>query len=242
MPENDNETLSPNGSLPPVTVQKPKTYTDYTVQAILMRAELVVTGHRSDPEIQTAMAPFGYDNAAILALETKLTAGRAVVAETTRKRGESQQATQAVQAAFKDARDAAATFALVCRETLKGDPGALASLGLTSGAAPQAIGAFLLYANNLFTNALAASPDVKARFATRGYTDARLTAEKNKIAALHTANQKQEQAKGTAQDLTPQQRQTLADLDDAAMTYRKLARRALKSRPQLLEKLGIKAR
>ena len=61
------------------------------------------------------------------------------------------------------------------------------------------------------------------------------------IIALHTANQAQEQARGTAQDLTPQQRKTLADLDDGAMTYRKLARRALKPRPQLLEKLGIKA-
>ncbi len=241
MPESNNEIPPPDGPLPPVVVQKPKKYTSYTQQAILMRSELVVAGHRSDADIRTAMAPFGYNDAAIQALDEALGAGRAVVAMATRKRGEYQQSTRNTRAAFREGRDAAATFALVCRETLKDDPGALAALGLNAGAAPQALDAFLLYADTLFASALSAPQAVKEKLATRGYNDARLTAEKAKIAALHTANQRQEQARGAAQDLTPQQRKTLADLDDATMTYRKIARRALKPRPQLLEKLGVKA-
>jgi hypothetical protein len=219
----------------------PRKLTPYSINAILLRAELVVTGHQGDTEIQNAMVAFSYDSDAMQALAQKLTDCRALVAATLQSRGEKHGQTQQVKDAWTTAKDATATFRLVCTEVLKSEPGALVSLGISSGRAPQALGAFLVYADNLFTNALTASASVKAKLAARGYNDARLTAEKGKIDALHAANQAQEQAKGTAQDLTPQQKAALAELDDAIMLYRKLARRALKARPQLLEKLGIKA-
>lgn len=223
------------------TTKTPRKLTPYSINAILLRAELVVTGHSSDPEIQSTMAPFRYDSAAITTLSNQLADCRALVAATLRSRGEQKGQTQQVKDAWATAKEATATFALACRQILKNEPGALLALGLTGGRAPQALSAFLLYADNLFTNALSASAATKAKLATRGYDDTRLTAEKAKIDALHAANQAQEQAKGTAQDLTPQQKRALTDLDDAVMLYRKLARRALKARPQLLEKLGIKA-
>ena len=226
---------------PEPTAKKARVLTPYSIKNILMRAELVIAGHQSDPDIQSALLPFNYDTAAVNSLDSQLTSARALVAATTQSRGAQRGTTQQLKDTFTAARSATATFALVCRELLKNEPGALASLGLTGGAAPQALAAFLLYADSLFTNALSASATIKAKLATRGYDATRLVSEKAKIDALHAANQAQEQAKGTAQDLTPQQKQTLTDLDDAIMLYRKLARRALKGRLQLLEKLGIKA-
>lgn len=223
------------------TEKLPRKLTPYSINAILLRAELVVNGHQSDTEIQNAMVAFSYDSAAMQVLGQQLTDCRALVAATLQSRGQQRGQTQQTQDAWAAAKDATATFRLVCTELLKSEPGVLVSLGISSGRAPQALGAFLVYADNLFTNALSASASVKAKLAARGYNDARLTVEKGKIDALHAANQAQEQAKGTAQDLTPQQKNALAELDDAIMLYRKLARRALKTRPQLLEKLGIKA-
>jgi hypothetical protein len=223
------------------TVKKSRTLTTYSTNAMLLRAELVVTGHQSDAEIQSAMVAFKYDNAAMQALGQQLTDCRALVATTLQSRGAQRGQTQQVKDAWSAAKDATATFRLVCTETLKDEPGALVALGIASGRSPQALGAFLLYADNLFTNALRASASVKAKLSARGYSDVRLDAEKAKIDALHAANQAQEQAKGTSQDLTPQQKNALLELDSAVMLYRKLARRALKGQPQLLEKLGIKA-
>ena len=226
-------------AVPETTTKKERKLTDYTIKTILLRAELVITGHQSDTEIQSAMAPFSYTAEVMEQLSTKLANTRAVVVATTQSRGAQKGHTQQVQVAWDVARDACATLALVAREVLKGDPAALTALGLTGGRAPQALAPFLLYADLLFAGALNAPPAIKDALATRGYHEARLTAEKAKIEALHTTNQAQEQAKGTAQNLTPQQRQTLDELDAAIMTYRKLARRALKRQPALLAKLGI---
>jgi len=234
MPESNNETTN-------TTKAKARAFTSYTIDNILMRAELVTTGHNSDPDIQAAMLPFSYDSAAITALSQQLTDCRATIAATLQSRGEQKSRTEQLKADWDIAKNTTATFRTVCQELLKNEPGVLDGLGIRKGAAPRTIAAFLLYADTLFANALSASATVKAKLATRGYNDARLTSEKAKITALHTANQAQEQAKGKAQDLTPQQQKVLSDLDDEIMLYRKLARRALKGRPQLLEKLGIKA-
>ena len=234
MPDSNNETTD-------TVKSKARVFTSYTIENILMRAELVTTGHASDPDIQSAMLPFSYDSAAMTALSQKLTGCRATIAATLQSRGEQKGTTEQLKADWSVAKDATATFRLVCQELLKDQPSVLDGLGIRKGAAPRTLAAFLLYADNLFTNALSASATVKAKLATRGYTDSRLTAEKGKIDTLHAANQAQEQAKGKSQDLTPQQKQALTELDDAIMLYRKLARRALKGRPQLLEKLGIKA-
>ncbi|WP_395141651.1 hypothetical protein [Armatimonas sp.] len=220
---------------------KTKKYTLYSAEMILMRSELAITGSQSDPEILSAMAAFGYDSAALTAAQGQLEGVRDFLIVVQQARAAQKDATQAVVEAFSVARLACSDLAIVAREVLKGDSAALATLGLSKGAQPQALAAFLLYADKLFSGARTAPDEVKAKLAAKGYTEAKLTTEKQKVAALHAANQAQEQAKGTSQDLTPQQATLLTQLDSWTMTYRKLARRALRTRPQLLEKIGIKA-
>ncbi len=226
----------------PTVITKSKKFTLYTAEAILMRSELTLFGSKGDADIMGAMAGYNYTDATLTQQITKHDAVRAFVVSVQQARAAQIDATKKVKVAFAAARLVSADLATVAREVLKGDKAALASLGLSRGSQPQALAAFLLHADRLFDGALTAPQSVRDRLAERGYNAARLTREKAVIAALHTANQAQEKAKGTAQDLTPQQNLLLAQLDDWTMTYRKLARRALRQRPQLLEKVGVNAK
>jgi hypothetical protein len=87
-----------------------------------------------------------------------------------------------------------------------------------------------------------ADSGIQEKLAFAGYTTARLTEERAKIEALRAAHAAQESGKGEAQSLTPAQKDAIDRLDDEVMKLRKYARRALAERPQLLEKLGIRAR
>ncbi len=204
-----------------------------------MRSELAITGAQSDPEIISAMEVFGYDSTSLQEAQVQLEGVREFMVVVQQARAAQKVATQTVKLAFSMARVACSDLAILAREVFKADPAALATLGLSRGNQPQALADFLLYADKLFAGALTAPDAIKQRLATRGYGAARLASEKTKVDTLRRLNQAQEQAKGTAQDLTPQQAHLLNELDSWTMTYRKLARRALRHRPQLLEKLGI---
>ena len=220
---------------------KTKKYTLYSAEAVLMRSELVISGAQSDPEILSAMEMFGYDSAALMEAQAQLEGVQEFLVVVQQARAAQKEATHTVKLAFSTARVACSDLAILAREVFKDDNAALATIGLSRGNQPQALADFLLYADRLFAGALTAPDAIKQKLAARGYGVARLTSEKTKVETLHRLNQAQEQAKGTAQDLTPQQAHLLNELDSWTMTYRKLARRALRERPQLLEKLGIQA-
>ncbi|WP_309713224.1 hypothetical protein [Armatimonas sp.] len=61
MPENNSETTN-------MAKAKPRAFTSYTIDNILMRAKLVTTGHSSDPDIQAIML---YRKLARRALKTR---------------------------------------------------------------------------------------------------------------------------------------------------------------------------
>lgn len=212
-----------------------------TIAARIYRAEIAITGHASDPEIIAALEAFGYNSAQRTDGVNLLASANAILVTVQEARAAQLAATQAVKDAEKIARTAYADLATVSRIVLKGDTAALASLGLNSGPAPKGTAAFLLAADKLFAGATAAPQSVKDTLATVGYNVPKLASEQAKIAALHTTNQAQEQAKGTSQNLTPEQERLLAELDSYTSQLRKLARIALRAAPQFLEKLGMKA-
>lgn len=212
-----------------------------TIAARIHRAEIAITGHVSDPEIIAALEAFGYDDAKRTDGMNLLASANATLVTVQEARAAQLAATQAVKDAEKLARTAYADLATVARTVLKGNTAALASLGLNSGPAPKGTAAFLLAADKLFAGATTAPQTVKDTLAGVGYNAAKLASEQAKIAALHTTNQAQEQAKGTSQNLTPEQERLLAELDSYTSQLRKLARIALRATPQLLEKLGMKA-
>jgi hypothetical protein len=212
-----------------------------TIAARIHRAEIAITGLLSDDAIMAALEAFGYDDAKRTDGVNLLASANATLITVQEARAAQLAATQAVKDAEKLARTAYADLATVARTVLKGNNAALAALNLDKGPAPKGTAAFLLAADKLFAGAAAAPQTVKDTLAGVGYNAAKLAREQGKIAALHSANQTQEQAKGTSQNLTPEQEHILAELDSYNSQLRKLARIALRATPQLLEKLGIKA-
>jgi hypothetical protein len=212
-----------------------------TISARIQRAELAITGLLSDQTIIAALEAFGYNDTKRTGGVNLLASANGILVSVQEARAAQLAATQAVKDAEKLARTAYADLATVARTVLKGDTAALAALNLDKGPAPKGTGAFLLAADKLFAGALAAPQAVRDTLTAVGYNAAKLASEQAKITALHAANQAQEQAKGTSQNLTPEQERVLADLDSYTIQLRKFARIALRATPQLLEKLGIKA-
>jgi hypothetical protein len=226
------------------TPQLPTTTRPVSVKSIatrVYRAELAITGIESDPAILASLEPMGYSAARRTEGKNLLAAALSILTLVEQARANQKALTVKVQDTQKVARGAYGDLARVGRAIFKSDPAALGHLGLDKGRVPTGTAAFLRAADQLFANAASAPQAVKDRLAEFGYTARKLNDEKAKIDALHAANQLQEQAKGTAQNLTPQQQATLKNLDEYVMQLRKIARVALKQKPQLLEKLGVKA-
>ncbi len=117
--------------------------------------------------------------------------------------GAQQQTTLALKSAEQTARDAYQALAKVARAVFVGndDTATLATLGLNIPT-PRTAAAFLAAGYALFDNALN-TPAIRTTLAGYGYPQAKLQSERAKIAALDTANQAQETAKGAAQQAHP---------------------------------------
>jgi hypothetical protein len=117
---------------------------------------------------------------------------------------------------------------------------ARATLGLI-GTTPSAAAEFLNAANTLFDNALNVR-ELSTALATYGYDEARLARERAAIATFNQANHAQVAAMGAAQQATREQKAALTAQAEWVAQYLKIARVALRDKPQLFEKLGGVAR
>lgn len=202
----------------------------------LNSADLAISNSRADAEIQSLVAAYGYSSAKLN--EGKALYDTALAAVTAQKlaAGEQRQTTQELARAAVSARDAYQSLAKVARAIFKNDKARLTALGLTS-AMPAATAEFLAAAASLFDNAAQAS-DLEAY----GYDSERLESEREKITAFNLADQRQEAAKGAAQQASREQLAAMASLDAWRAQYIKIARVALREKRQLLEKIGVPAR
>lgn len=202
----------------------------------LNAAQVAVSNSLADAEIQSLVAAYGYSPAKLNEGQALYEAALAAVAAQKSAAGGQRQATQELAEAEKSARDAYQSLAKVARAIFKDDKARLTALGLT-GAAPRATAGFLASAASLFDNA-AGAPTL----AEYGYDAGRLASEKAKIAAFDLANQRQEAAKGAAQQASREQAAALTSLEAWRAQYIKIARVALRAKRQLLEKIGVPAR
>lgn len=202
----------------------------------LTSGHLLIQNSITDAEIAGLVSGFGYT-------DEKLNAGLSLQEEAVEavekqqnKAGAQRTATQQFDEAQKTAFDAYQALAKVARAVYQQDPATLTTLGLT-GTMPKDTAGFLAAAYTLFDNA--APLEALSQY---GYDELHLPAERAKIAALDTANQNQELAKGAAQQATLEQDAALEALNEWTAQYRKIARVALRGKKQLLEKIGIAAR
>ncbi|HEY4722050.1 MAG TPA: hypothetical protein VII92_09405, partial [Anaerolineae bacterium] len=81
-----------------------------------------------------------------------------------------------------------------------------------------------------------------AALADFGYDAERIAAERAKIEAFDEANQAQAAAKSARQQATADQKTALKALNEWVAQYLKIAKVALRGKPQLLEAVGVIAR
>ncbi len=207
-----------------------------TIAERLNTAQAAISNSLADEEIQVLVSSYGYSSEKLNEGKVLFESAQAAVSSQKAAAGAQRQASQKLAEAEKSARDAYQALAKVARAIFKNYKARLTALGLT-GSAPRSTAEFLAAAASLFDNASGASD-----LAEYGYDEERLTSEREKIAAFDLANQKQEAAKGAAQQASREQDSALTSLDAWRAQYIKIARVALRDKRQLLEKIGIPAR
>ncbi|MBN1310327.1 MAG: hypothetical protein JXB30_02830 [Anaerolineae bacterium] len=213
-------------------MSKPKN----TIAEQLNRAQLAIANTLGDEEIQTLVTALGYP--AEVMSEGQVLYKAAVLAVNAQRAaaGAQQDATQEQSEAREVAQDAYQALAKLARAIFVDDKARLEALGLR-GEMPQATAEFIAAAITLFENAKGVPELVDY-----GYDADRLAAEHTKITAFVEAENRQEAAKGTAQQATREQDEALKALNDWVAQYIKIARVALREKTQLLEKIGVTAR
>lgn len=205
------------------------------------------------PEVQTYLAPYGYDPARIGEGRLLLERAEAAWDEKHEARGVRKGATETMNAKGRLVWMHFGMGQLAARETLRGRLDLLSALGMTPRRPrrkraegetlkrvyiSQSFSTRVRQAQTFYDNALA-SPEIIAFLSARGYDAARLTEGRALLADWIAANDAQEAAKGAL---------TLAydELDAARGTARRwyldvrmIARRALRGRKDLLHMLGI---
>ena len=206
----------------------------------LKRSKLAIQNTIKTPAILALVAPKGYPLAVMnqgLVIYNNADAAVALAASTS---GDQGLASEAAAAAWKAVRVAYQDLAKIARAMFMRRTDVLALLGLNQPM-PGAAGEFTLAFNKLF-NTGAYTPEITAKFLAKGYDSTKfsecrgLFGEWENAAGLHKA------AAGDAEDAAEDQEKRLKAMVDWVAEYFKIARVALKDRPQLLEKIGVLVR
>lgn len=211
---------------------QPKT----TIAGRLSAARLAIGNTLADPELQKLVAAYGYTEQKMQAGKQRYDAASAAVNAQVVAAGTQRQASLQARQAEERARASYQALAQVARAVFVRNPAHRATLGLL-GSAPQGTAAFLAVAITLFDNALTQA-EIKRVLADYGYTDERLASEQSIVVAFDQAIQAQVAAIGAAQQATRDQQAALAALGQWLAQYLKIAKIALRAKPDLIEKLG----
>ncbi|MGC1375932.1 MAG: hypothetical protein WA821_06915 [Anaerolineales bacterium] len=201
---------------------------------LLSRAALAVNNSLSEPGIRDVVAAYGYTADKLREGSALVEAAQAASDAQLAADGGQQRATAALNEAAQATRAAYQALAKVARAAC--DKPSLTTLGL-SGSAPQNNDGLMKAASSLFNNA----PRIPA-LAGFGYDAEKLAAGRAAVAAMQTAAQQQDAAKGAAQKATLEQKAAFKALEAWLALYIKVAKVALVDDAQQLEKLGVVAR
>ncbi len=211
-----------------------------TIAGQLSAARLAISNTLADHELQTLVAAYGYTESKMQAGRQLCDAASAAVNAQTAATGRQRQASLQARDAEERARDSYQALAQVARAVFMRNTAHRATLGLV-GSAPQGTAAFLAAATTLFGNVLAQA-EIMGVLADYGYDAKRLASEHAVITAFDYATQAHVAALGAAQQATRDQQAALEKLNQWLAQYLKIAKIALRAKPDLIEKLGGLAR
>jgi hypothetical protein len=236
-----------------------------TIADQLEKARQVLDGAaEGGPDMAARLGQVGYNAAALSAGRTLYENAGGARTTVFAERGDQKGATATVNALRQKVEGQYKTLAQIATTVFKNNPDATKTLGLGDGqlaqprqpAAPAPDGlpakpptsrlsaaqsAFFDRARILYTNAQR-DPAIAAELATVGYPATRLAAEQADLQELEAADIKQEAEKAEAKGGTAAQKAALTELNAWISRFTGIVVPALKDRPDLLAKLGLKPR
>jgi hypothetical protein len=207
-----------------------------TISDRLTGTHKVIDNSLQVPAIMDAVTPFGYPTEQLQAGKALHDAAVAAVHANTVADGAQSLAKARMTTTEKAAFKAYQALSEVAKAIYRKTPERLATIGLNRPM-PRKTSPFLVEAFKLFDNA-----PLKEELVNFGYDATRLASERATIVAYEAAYHEYERAKGAAQDATQLQTAALDAMSDWTSQYLRIAKVALRERPQLLEKLGILVR
>ncbi len=236
-----------------------------TIAVQLEKARVILDGVKEGgADMTTRLTAVGYTAQALTAGRTLYENAGGARVNVFAERGDQKGATANVIALRQQVESQYSTLAQIAGTVFKDDPDAYKTLGLGDGqmarprnpappppdggpVAPpaprlsEAQAAFFDRARVLYTNALN-MPEIASALDTVGYSQTRLTKELTDLKALEDADTIQEAEKAEARASTAAQRAALALLNEWVSRFSNIVVPALKDRPDLLAKLGLKPR
>ena len=208
-----------------------------TIAQQLNQADIALHNTLADPEIPGLVGQRGYTAEKLAALQDLYDRTLTAVSAKEAVKGGKEQATDQLAVVYQAAHLAYQDLAATARRAFHIEPARLTMMGI-AGEEPNDTAGFIRAGYVLFDNA--ALPELAPALAERGYTAKFLAAERAKIAAYDQANQVQEAAKGAAKGGAADQNTLLAQLHTGLMAYLDVAEIALRDRPDLQAKIGLK--
>jgi hypothetical protein len=204
----------------------------------LSRYERVLHNAQSDPEIAELLAEFSFD-------ALKIAHGRGLYEHACmlqraqeREYGEQYDATAAMTLARKQAEESYRRFADVARVALRGERGAPDALGLNERG-KKSLTEWIEGARRFYAHALT-SRVVQEKLAQFNISREQLEGGRQGLEALDHARRAQERAQSEAKDATKKRDAAVEALDRWMDDFFAIARVAVRQRPQLREKLGLR--
>ena len=207
------------------------------IEERLRLARLAIEGTLANPEIQEAVAEFGFEPETMQEGKTLLEEASEMLNQHKLKYGEQYEATAEINEAVEIAHKAYMKELTIARIALKNDTKADAALML-SGSRKQSFSGWLpmvrQYYDNLLTN-----PDWIEKMKRFKYDREKIEKDKALVNAVLDLEVKQNQKKGEAQSFTKSRDEKLDALYEWISDFKDIAQVALDDQPQLLEKLGF---
>lgn len=207
-----------------------------SINNLIHSAEVSINNALAEQDILEKLSSYGYKPEKISEGKEILNNFKKLIERYASLQGEQKVITSQLSKIFKEAVKSYQNLVKVAKAILNKEQ--LSQLGVV-GAMPRTLPKFLEKANIAFNNAINIV-EINNELAIYGFTKDKIQSEYQKIQDLANTNERQEAAKGEAQQLTKTKDAELKKLIGWYSKFIKIARVALSDNKQLLEKLGIR--
>jgi hypothetical protein len=210
------------------------------MEDLLVKSKVAITNAMSDQEIKTLLLEYNYDDSRLNEGLALLKQAEEVYQKQKKEYREQYVASQELDQSIEKAKPLYTEHVDLTTLAFRHESTKLVDLGLDK-IRERTFSAWLIQAIE-FYKIVINDETVIEKLSMYNLTKDKLEKGRQLIIEVELANSRQEKEKGEAQDSTKERDKIMAQLEDWMYEFTVICRYALKSKPQLLEKLGIKVK